>query len=154
MQTGLLDCCLLSWLLPVCYVNRVCVCVCACVRACVYVPWCTSARARVERYTCRSACAGLWWCVDLHVDTRTGGGGGGGFVRGQVRRETSFVSFGVEIFPTKTFCAIWGPSFFVHPPRPSALRDDENAALVQCFVAIRQDGGPMDKESSSTVSHN
>ena len=28
MQAGLLDCCLLCWLLPVCYVNRACVTVC------------------------------------------------------------------------------------------------------------------------------
>ena len=31
MQAGLLDCCSLCWLLPVCCVNHVCVCVCVCV---------------------------------------------------------------------------------------------------------------------------
>ena len=34
----------------------------------------------------------------------------GGFVRGQVRGENFVVQFGVEIFPTKCFCTIWGSS--------------------------------------------
>ena len=54
MQAGLLDCCSLSWLLPVCYI-RVCVFVCVCV--CTLIPFtkcvCTSVVVSERRgYAC------------------------------------------------------------------------------------------------------
>ena len=72
----------------------------------------------------------------------------GGFVREQVRGEIFVFQFGVEICPAKDVAqfaalpALWASSVFI--------RDDENAALAQYFTAIRQEGGPMDKESNFT----
>ena len=79
--------------------------------------------------------------------------GGGGFVRGQLRGKNFVFHFRVEVFSTKFLRNLLLFPLFVHPQCPSNLRDDGNAALVRYFLAIRQEGGPMDKESLAKVSH-
>ena len=72
-----------------------------------------------------------------------GGLGAGAFVRGQVRGGNFVFQFGVEISPTNLGL------FLLFVECPSILRDEGKAALVQSFFAIRQEGGPIDKQITS-----
>ena len=70
--------------------------------------------------------------------------------------KTSFVSLVSKLSPQNFLRNLGVFLLLVHPPCPSTVRDDDNAALVQCFLAIRQEGGPMDNASISLAkfSHN
>ena len=65
--------------------------------------------------------------------------------------KTSFFSFCVEIYPMTFFCAILGSSCSLCILCVHALCGTMKT-LIQYFLAIREDGGPMDKESISLAS--